>query len=280
MALIQRKPTTASNRFTQLPDFADLTKERPVRSLLEPQKRRSGRNSAGRITIRHRGGGHKRHYRVIDFKREKHGIPARVDRLEYDPNRSSRLALLVYKDGEKRYILAPEGIVPGQTVLSGPAVEPSVGNCLPLKVIPVGISIHNIEMTPGSGAKLVRTAGSGAILMARDGDYANLRMPSGEIRRVHVECYATIGNVGNSEHGTKSLGKAGRKRWMGIRPTVRGVCMNPIDHPNGGGEGRSKSGGGRQHLMSPWGKLAKGAKTRARNNPTGKFIIERRNKRK
>lgn len=276
MALRQRKPTTASNRFTALPDFKELTKERPVRGLTEHRKRCSGRNSAGRITVRHRGGGHKRHYRVIDFNREKHGIPARVVHLEYDPNRSARLALLAYKDGEKRYILAPANLHAGMTVMSGPKAEASVGNALQLKNIPVGIFVHGIESTPGSGAKLVRTAGAGAQMMARDGEYANVKMPSGEIRKLHVECYAVIGHVGNSEHETKSLGKAGRKRWMGIRPTVRGVCMNPIDHPNGGGEGRSKSGGGRQHLMSPWGKLARGKKTRARNNPTGKFIVQRR----
>ena len=276
MALRQRKPTTASNRFTALPDFADLTKARPVRGLTEHRKRCSGRNSAGRITVRHRGGGHKRHYRLVDFLRDKHGIPARVVHLEYDPNRSARLALLAYKDGEKRYILAPAGLHAGMTVLSGPAAEPAVGNALQLKSVPVGTFIHNIESLPGSGAKLVRTAGAGAQMMARDGEYANVKMPSGEIRKLHVECYAVMGHVGNSEHETKSLGKAGRKRWMGIRPTVRGVCMNPIDHPNGGGEGRSKSGGGRQHLMSPWGKLARGKKTRARNNPTGKFIVQRR----
>ena len=276
MALRQRKPTTASNRFTALSDFADLTKARPVRGLTEHRKRCSGRNSAGRITVRHRGGGHKRHYRLVDFLRDKHGIPARVVHLEYDPNRSARLALLAYKDGEKRYILAPAGLHAGMTVLSGPAAEPAVGNALQLKSVPVGTFIHNIESLPGSGAKLVRTAGAGAQMMARDGEYANVKMPSGEIRKLHVECYAVMGHVGNSEHETKSLGKAGRKRWMGIRPTVRGVCMNPIDHPNGGGEGRSKSGGGRQHLMSPWGKLARGKKTRARNNPTGKFIVQRR----
>jgi large subunit ribosomal protein L2 len=276
MPIRQRKPSTPSLRFTALPDHRELSKEKPVRALLEPRKRASGRNSAGRITVRHRGGGHKRHYRVIDFRRDKHGIPAKVVHLEYDPNRSAHLALLAYRDGEKRYIIAPAGLHAGAKVLSGPAVEPALGNALPLRLIPVGVTVHNLESRPGSGAKLVRTAGAGAQMMARDGDYANVKMPSGEIRRLHADCYAVVGAVGNSEHETRSLGKAGRKRWLGIRPTVRGVCMNPIDHPNGGGEGRSKSGGGRQHLMSPWGKLARGKKTRARNNPTGKFIVQRR----
>ncbi|MBN1269048.1 MAG: 50S ribosomal protein L2 [Kiritimatiellae bacterium] len=273
MGLKKNKPTTASRRFTVLSDFADITTDRPEPSLLESRKSRAGRNSAGRITVRHRGGGHKRYYRRIDFKRDKHGIPARVASVEYDPNRSSRIALLHYADGEKRYILAPLGLKVGGTVVSGPKVEPAEGNALPLAEIPLGMAVHNIELYPGRGGQLVRGAGGSAYLMAREGDHANVRLPSGEIRMINVRCYATVGQIGNIDHESRSLGKAGRARWLGRRPTVRGVAMNPIDHPMGGGEGRSSGGG---HPVSPWGKLAKGQKTRPKRKTTGKFILQRR----
>lgn len=274
MALKKRKPTTPSNRFTVLSDFEGLDKVRPERSLCEPLKKNAGRNSAGRITVRHRGGGHKRQYRRIDFRRGKVGIPAKVATLEYDPNRSANIALLHYVDGEKRYILAPQGLEKGAMVQSGPGSEPVVGNCLPIREIPLATVIHNIEMTPGRGGQIVRSAGSGAQLMSKDGEYAQIKLPSDEIRLVHIDCVATIGRVGNSEHESRSLGKAGRKRWLGIRPTVRGVAMNPVDHPMGGGEGRTSGGG---HPVSPWGQIAKGKKTRARSKPSNKFIVKRRN---
>jgi len=273
MALKKRKPTTPSNRFTALSDFAELDKVRPERSLMEPQKSQAGRNSAGRITVRHRGGGHKRHYRRIDFKRDKQGIPAKVASIQYDPNRSANIALLHYVDGEKRYILAPAGLVQGDTVLSGPGSPAVKGNALPIKEIPLTTVIHNIELTPGSGGQIVRGAGTGAQLMSRDETYAQVKLPSGEIRMVHVNCVATIGRVGNGEHNTVSLGKAGRKRWLGIRPTVRGVAMNPVDHPMGGGEGRTSGGG---HPVTPWGQITKGKKTRARSKPSNKLIVKRR----
>lgn len=273
MALKNRKPTTASNRFTVLSDFEGLDKVRPERSLLEPLKKRAGRNSAGRITVRHRGGGHKRQYRRIDFRRDKVGVPAKVASIEYDPNRSANIALLHYADGEKRYILAPATLKKGDTVQAGSGVAPTKGNCLPLKEIPLATVVHNIELTPGAGGKIVRSAGAGAQLMSRDGDYAQIKLPSGELRLVHVNCVATVGRIGNSEHGTRSLGKAGRKRWLGKRPTVRGVAMNPVDHPMGGGEGRTSGGG---HPVSPWGQNAKGMRTRKRSKPTNKFIVKRR----
>lgn len=273
MPLIKRKPVTKSMRFTILGDYRSLGENKPERSLIRKRKQKAGRNSAGRVTIRHRGGGHKRKMRVIDFRREKYGIPAKIARLEYDPNRSSHIALLNYVDGEKRYILAAVGMQEGQMVLSGPAAEPAIGNALPLSAIPLGVMVHNIEMYAGRGGQMIRTAGSGATLMSRANGYANLRMPSGEIRLVKENCYATIGQVSNPEHDGESLGKAGRKRWLGIRPTVRGVAMNPVDHPMGGGEGRTSGGG---HPVSPWGKLAKGKKTRARKNPSNKFIVTRR----
>lgn len=275
MALKSRKPTTASNRFTVLSDFAGLDKVRPEASLTEPKKSKAGRNSAGRITVRHRGGGHKKLYRRIDFKRDKTGIPAKVATLEYDPNRSANIALLNYADGEKRYILAPAGLKQGDKVQAGSGSPVAPGNALPLKEIPLATVVHNIEMTPGGGGKIVRSAGAGAQLMSRDNDYAQIKLPSGELRMVHVNCMATIGRVGNSEHESRSLGKAGRKRWMGIRPTVRGVAMNPVDHPMGGGEGRTSGGG---HPVSPWGKITKGKKTRKRSKPTNKFIVQRRKK--
>ncbi len=273
MALKKSRPYTPSRRYTELPAFDEITKDRPERSLLRSKKSQAGRNSVGRITIRHRGGGHKRQFRVIDFKRDKRDIPARVAAIEYDPNRSARLALLNYVDGEKRYILAPDGLQVGQMILSGAKAEPAVGNALPLALIPLGMSIHSIEMQPNRGAQMVRSAGMAAQLMSREGGYAQVRLPSGEIRRVHEQCYATIGQVGNLEHMNVSLGKAGRKRWKGIRPTVRGVAMNPVDHPMGGGEGRTSGGG---HPVTPWGQLTKGKKTRARSKASSRMIIKRR----
>jgi large subunit ribosomal protein L2 len=273
MALKSRKPTTPSNRFTVLSDFEGLDKVRPERSLTESKKSTAGRNSAGRITVRHRGGGHKRLYRKIDFRRDKTGIPGKVATLEYDPNRTANIALINYVDGEKRYILAPNGLKKGDTILSGSGSPANVGNNLPLKEIPLATFIHNVELKPGRGGQIVRSAGGAAQLMSRDQDYAQVKLPSGEIRLIHVNCTATVGRVGNSEHESRSLGKAGRKRWMGIRPTVRGVAMNPVDHPMGGGEGRTSGGG---HPVSPWGKITRGKKTRKRSKTTNKFIVKRR----
>ena len=273
MALKSYKPTTPSMRGTQLPSFDEVTKCKPERQLTVSQKSQAGRNSAGRITIRHRGGGHRRKFRLIDFKRDKFGMPAKVAAIEYDPNRSARIALLHYKDGEKRYILAPLGLAVGVTVMSGPEAEPAVGNALPLAKIPLGLPIHNIELTVGSGAQLARSAGQTAQLMSREGNFANVKPPSGEIRMLNVKCMATIGQVGNPDHDSVKLGKAGRKRWLGIRPTVRGVAMNPVDHPMGGGEGRTSGGG---HPVSPWGQLTKGLKTRHRRKTSSKFIVRRR----
>jgi len=275
MPLKKFKPRTPSRRFTVLLDYSDLSNKKPERALVSPKKSTGGRNSAGRITVRHRGGGHKRKYRHIDFRRDKLGIPGKVAALEYDPNRSANLALLHYVDGEKRYILAPQGVAVGAMLVAGPEVEPALGNALPLAGIPLGTMVHNIELTPGNGGKLVRGAGMGAQLMSREGEYAQVRLPSGEIRMLHVNCMATIGQVGNSDHSKVSLGKAGRKRWRGIRPTVRGVAMNPVDHPMGGGEGRTSGGG---HPVSPWGQLAKGGRTRKRRKASNKFIVKRRKK--
>jgi large subunit ribosomal protein L2 len=254
--------------------FEEITRSRPERSLTEPLKKHAGRNNQGRITVRHRGGGHKRRYRIIDFKRDKDGVPGRVSTIEYDPNRSARIALIVYADGEKRYILAPHGLQVGQTIMSGPEAEIRVGNCLPLRNLPLGSTIHNIELSPGRGGQLVRSAGTAAQLMAKEGKYAQLRMPSGEVRLVPLVARATIGQVGNIEHENESLGKAGRSRWLGRRPTVRGSVMNPVDHPHGGGEGRSPIGGQPQ---TPWGKPALGYKTR-RNKKTNYLIVRRRTK--
>jgi large subunit ribosomal protein L2 len=273
MALKKYKPTTPSQRFTTVSAFDEITKSTPERSLTKGMKKNGGRNSSGRITVRHRGGGHKRKYRIIDFRRDKLGILATVAAIEYDPNRSANLALLHYLDGEKRYILAPHGLKPGAEVMSGPEAEPVTGNALPLAKIPLGMAVHNIELTPGRGGCLVRSAGSSAQLMAREGTVAHLKLPSGEIRMVSVKCMATVGQVGNVDSGGVSDGKAGRRRWRGIRPTVRGVAMNPVDHPMGGGEGRSSGGG---HPVSPWGKLAKGGKTRARRKPSNRVIVKRR----
>ena len=278
MGLKKYKPATSSLRFTTLSDFEGVSKKRPERRLRSIKKSKAGRNAQGRITIRHRGGGHKRFLREVDFKRsDKLNIPAKVQAIEYDPNRTARLALLAYADGEKRYILAPNGVQPGAVLMAGPDAEPVDGNALPLGSIPMGMTIHAIELTPGGGAKLVRSAGMAARIAARDGDLAQVRLPSGELRRLRVTCYATIGQVGNLEHESITLGKAGRKRWKGIRPTVRGVAMNPVDHPMGGGEGRTSGGG---HPVTPWGQLTKGKKTRSGRKPSSKFIVERRKKKK
>ena len=276
MGLKTYKPKTAALRFTTLSDFEGVSKKRPERGLIAIKKRQGGRNVHGRITVRHRGGGHKKFLRLVDFKRqEKLDIPAKVQAIEYDPNRTARLALLAYADGEKRYILAPNGVKVGTTLLASPKAEPVDGNALPLSAIPMGMPIHAIEMAPGEGAKLVRSAGMVARIAARDETFAQIRLPSGEIRKVRAGCYATIGQVGNLEHENISLGKAGRKRWKGIRPTVRGVAMNPVDHPMGGGEGRSSGGG---HPVTPWGQLTKGKRTRSKRKPSGKFIVQRRKK--
>ncbi len=273
MALKTYKPTTPSLRFTTVSAFDEITKTKPERSLLKVRKNHAGRNSAGRITVRHRGGGHKRRYRVIDFTRDKVGIPAKVAAIEYDPNRTANIALLHYVDGEKRYMLAPQGLTVGTMVMSGPEAEPIVGNALPLSAVPLGLMVHAVELVPGRGARMARSAGMGAQLMAREGKYAQMKLPSGEIRMINVKCMATIGSVGNKEHAGISDGKAGRKRWRGIRPTVRGVAMNPVDHPMGGGEGRTSGGG---HPVSPWSQLAKGGKTRNKRKPSNKFIVKRR----
>ncbi len=268
------KPTSPGRRHATVSDFAELTPgAEPPKSLLRPLVRGSGRNNQGKITVRHRGGGHKRKYRVIDFWRRKDGIPAKVASIQYDPNRSARIALLHYADGEKRFILAPEGLKVGDEVMSGPGAPPKVGNCLPLSEIPLGLEIHAIEVQPGKGAALCRSAGTRAILMARDEGWAQIQLPSGEIRRVPACCRATIGAVGNADHDAIKLGKAGRSRWLGRRPHVRGTAMNPIDHPHGGGEGRTKGG---RHPCSPTGKPAKGGKTRKPRKPSDKFIVRRR----
>ena len=274
MSLKSFKPTTSSNRYKVLPSFDEVTKSRPEKSLLQPLRKSGGRNNNGRITTRHIGGGHKRHYRLVDFHRTKQEA-AKVIGVEYDPNRTCRIALVQYTDGTKSYIIAPVGLTVGMTVQSGENVAPKVGNAMPLKNVPLGTAIHNIEIRPGSGGKVARSAGQQAVLSNRDGEYALVKMPSGEVRRFRVECYCTIGQVGNTQHMNESSGKAGRTRWMGIRPTVRGMCMNPVDHPNGGGEGKSKSGGGRQHLKSPWGHV-KGQKTRRLRKPSDTFIVQRR----
>ncbi len=275
MPIKQYKPTSPGRRFGSVADFAEITKTKPEKSLLRPKKRTGGRNNRGRLTMRHQGGGHKQRYRIIDFKRDKIGVPGKVAAIEYDPNRSARLALIHYQDGEKRYILAPLNLQVGTTIVSAADADIKVGNTLPLRHIPVGTTIHAIELQPGKGAQMVRSAGTGAQLMAKEGKYAQVRLPSGETRSVLIECRATIGTVGNQEHENISLGKAGRSRWLGIRPANRGVVMNPRDHPHGGGEGKSPIG--RKTPMSPWGKPALGAKTR-RNKATDKYIIRKRTK--
>ncbi len=275
MALLKTKPTSPGRRFVVKVVNKDLHKGAPVRALTESKSKRGGRNNNGRITTRHVGGGHKQAYRIVDFKRSKDGIPARVERLEYDPNRSADIALLVYQDGERRYIIAPKGVTAGDILQSGTDAPIKPGNCLPLSNIPVGTQVHCIEMKPGKGAQIARGAGATAQLLAREGVYATLRLRSGEMRKIHVNCRATIGEVGNAEHGLKSLGKAGASRWRGVRPTVRGVVMNPVDHPHGGGEGRTSGG---RHPVSPWGVPTKGYRTRS-NKRTDGMIVRRRYKR-
>jgi len=277
MALKTFKPNTPANRYKQLPGFDEITKDKPERSLTVALRKSGGRNNTGRITTRHIGGGHKRRYRLIDFKRDRRDEAANVVAIEYDPNRSARIALIQYADGTKSYILAPAELKVGSKVMAGEKATNDVGNALPLSKIPLGTQIHNIELVPGKGGVIARAAGQAAILSNREEKYALVRLPSGEIRKILSTCYATIGQVGNVEHMNVISGKAGRTRWLGVRPTVRGMCMNPIDHPNGGGEGRSKSGGGRQHLLSPWGH-AKGQKTRDPKKASSKLIVQRRKK--
>jgi large subunit ribosomal protein L2 len=274
MAIVKAKPTSPGRRFVVQVTTPGLHKGKPHAALLEKKSRSGGRNNAGRITTRHQGGGHKQHYRVIDFKRDKDNIPARVERLEYDPNRSANIALVLYADGERRYILAPKGLEVGAEIQNGSTAPIKAGNAMPLRNIPVGSLVHNVEMKPGKGGQIARSAGAGVQLVARQDDHATLRLRSGEMRKVPAECRATIGEVGNSEHNLRSLGKAGAKRWRGVRPTVRGVAMNPVDHPHGGGEGRTSGG---RHPVSPWGMPTKGYKTRS-NKRTDNMIVRRRNK--
>jgi large subunit ribosomal protein L2 len=270
------KPTSPGRRFMSVATFEEITTDKPEKSLLAPLPKKAGRNNQGKITTRHHGGGHKRQYRIIDFKRNKDGIPGRVATIEYDPNRSARIALINYADGEKRYIIAPLGLNVGDVIYSGPDADIKPGNALPLSNIPVGTVVHNIELKPGKGGQLARAAGAEAQLLAKEGDYATLRLASGEVRMVRMECRATVGQVGNLDHENVNIGKAGRSRWLGIRPTVRGVVMNPNDHPHGGGEGRAPVG--RKSPMSPWGKPTLGKKTRKKNHPTDKYIVRRRKK--
>jgi large subunit ribosomal protein L2 len=274
MAILKSKPTSAGRRHVVRVVEHDLHKGAPYKPLIESQSKTGGRNNNGRITTRHVGGGHKQHYRVIDFKRDKDGMPAKVERLEYDPNRTAHIALILFPDGERRYILAPKGLKAGDLVQNGPSAPIKAGNCLPIRNIPVGSVIHAIEMKPGKGAQLARSAGAAVQLVAREGAYATVRLRSGEMRRVLSDCRATIGEVSNSEHSLRKLGKAGAKRWRGVRPTVRGVAMNPVDHPHGGGEGRTSGG---RHPVSPWGTPTKGYKTRS-NKRTDKLIVRRRDK--
>ena len=276
MALKTFRPFTPTSRFKALPSFEEITKSKPEKSLVVTRKKTGGRNNNGRITCRHVGGGNKQRYRLVDFKRKKRGVEATVTAIEYDPIRSARIALLTYVDGEKAYILAPVGLEVGAKVSAGPDAEPKVGNALPLSKLPLGSSVHCVELVPGRGGQLARSAGQLVILSNREAGFALLKLPSGEIRRVNEECYATFGQVGNVAHMNVSSGKAGRSRWKGVRPTVRGMVMNPVDHPNGGGQGKSKGGGGRQHLVSPWGQLAKGFKTRRKHKGSDRFIVERR----
>jgi large subunit ribosomal protein L2 len=273
MAVKKYKPTSPGRRFQTVSSFEEITATRPEPSLTVSLKKTGGRNNQGRITSRRRGGGHKRYYRIIDFKRDKDGVPAKVATIEYDPNRSARIALLHYVDGEKRYILAPDGLQVGSTIVSGSNVDIAVGNALPLRNIPPGTPIHNVELKKGKGAQMVRSAGSSAVIMAKEKNYAQVRLPSGEVRLVHLDCKATVGVVGNSDHKNISIGKAGRSRWLGRRPKVRGVAMNPIDHPHGGGEGRTSGG---RHPVTPWGVPTKGYKTRKKRKPSDKYIVRRR----
>jgi large subunit ribosomal protein L2 len=273
MGIKKLKPTTPGARFRSNPTFEEITKSNPEKSLTVSLKKSGGRNNLGRVTTRFIGGGHKRRYRIIDFKRNKHGIPAKVFSVEYDPNRSSRIALLHYADGEKRYIIAPEGLKVGDTITSGSGSDIVTGNALPLREMPLGSFVHNVELKPGKGGQLGRSAGSSIQVMAKEGNFAQLKMPSGEVRLVKLDCMATYGIVGNAEQENISLGKAGRSRWLGKRPHVRGVAMNPVDHPMGGGEGKTSGGG---HPVSPWGQKAKGLKTRKHKKESNKFIIKRR----
>jgi large subunit ribosomal protein L2 len=272
MPVKKYRPTSPGRRFITTMDFSDLSKVEPEKSLLEAGKKHSGRNNNGRITVRHKGGGARKRYRIIDFKRSKDGIPAKVATIEYDPNRSCRIALVNYRDGEKRYILAPLGLKVGDAIESGAAADIKIGNCLPIKNIPVGTVIHNVELRPGQGGKLVRSAGVSAQLMAKEGTYSQVRMPSGEVRRIHIDCRASIGQLGNIEHENQIIGKAGRQRHLGKRPSVRGIAMNPVDHPHGGGEARSTSG---RPPTTPWGQMTMGKKTR-RNKRTTKMIVRKR----
>ncbi len=274
MGVKSYKPYTPSRRHMTSPTFDEITKDRPEKNLLVPRKRTGGRNSYGRVTVRHRGGGHKRMIRLVDFKRAKRDVPARVIAIEYDPNRSARLALLEYTDKERRYILAPKELAVGAQVMAGPGAEILPGNALPLSVIPLGTMVHNVELQPGRGAQMVRSAGGVAQVLAKEGKLATLRLPSGEMRMVLQECYATVGQLGNEEHSSLSMGKAGRNRWLGRRPSVRGVAMNPHDHPHGGGEG--KSGQGNPHPVSPWGWQTKGLKTRHKRKISDRYIVKRR----
>ena len=273
MPIKKYKPTTPSRRNMSVLDFSGLTKKRPEKALTLPNPEKAGRNNKGRITMRRRGGGHKRLYRIIDFHRNKDGVPGKISSIEYDPNRSARIALIVYADGEKRYIIAPSGLEIGMVLNSGPSAEFTVGNSMPLANIPLGIMVHNVEMTPGKGGRIARAAGNACQLLAKEGDFAVLRLPSGEMRRVPLGCRATIGSVGNEDQINVNIGKAGRSRWMGNRPKVRGVVMNPVDHPHGGGEGRTSGG---RHPVTPWGVPTKGHKTRKKNHRTDKYIIRRR----
>jgi large subunit ribosomal protein L2 len=274
MPIVKVKPTSNGHRATVKVIHPDLHKGEPHAPLLEKKAKVNGRNNHGRVTVRHRGGAHKRHYRMIDFKRDKDGVAAKVERIEYDPNRSAHIALVLYKDGERRYILAPKGVEAGAELMSGPQAPIKPGNALPLRLIPVGSTIHNVELRRGRGGQIGRSAGAAIQLIAREGTYAQVRLRSGEVRKVHVDCRATIGEVGNSEHNLRNIGKAGASRWRGWRPTVRGTAMNPVDHPHGGGEGRTKGG---RHPVSPWGMPTKGYKTRA-NKRTDSMIIRRRSK--
>ena len=275
MGIKTYKPVTPGMRAWQSLDFSELTKgAKPEKSLTEGRKQRAGRDANGRISVRHKGGGHKQLYRIIDFKRDKIGISGRVATIEYDPNRSANIALVKYKDGEKRYIIAPKGLLVNAQVISGPNVPIETGNALPLENIPLGFTVHNVELSLGKGGQIVRSAGAGALVAAKEGDYVTLRLPSGEMRMVFKKCYATIGTVGNEDHMNVQIGKAGRKRWMGVRPTVRGMSMNPVDHPHGGGEGKSKG----KHPVSPWGQPTKGFKTRKHHKPSSRFIVSRAKK--
>ncbi len=274
MGIKKYKPTSPGRRGMTVSTFEEVTTSQPEKSLLQPLNKMGGRNNQGRLTVRHQGGGHKQMYRIVDFKRNKDGIPAKVASIEYDPNRTAYIALLNYTDGEKRYILAPQGIKVGDTIISGPDADIITGNALPLEKIPIGTMIHNVEIRPGAGGQIARSAGSSVQLMAKEGKYATLRMPSSEMRQVPIRCKATIGSVGNAEQSNINIGKAGRSRWLGIRPTNRGVVMNPVDHPHGGGEGRSPVG---RNPVTPWGKPALGAKTRNKKKQSNKYIVRRRN---